>query len=271
MVDIMRRNNQLRDRDKQDPKVLLKIAQQKIDYIIKIVEEGRFDTLDEKVVDFYKFISSRDFPLKSAKLFHEFVSTAHQGAYIKECQKNYIDAVSSAQIGNIDQKNASIALLRENSMRAKIAGSAANLQNVIDKLTLIADQTTKPSPGNVLAIPAVNSIRAYPNNKRRATRIIAPQLIVSVNSVLSIAQDWSMYGMRIRPIIGSFCIGDIVAIEINLERKAVSAGLLCERKGKCATVVSYNKDELTIKFSCQCIEVIRTAIYLKNDGELKRK
>ena len=267
----MRRTFKSHVQERPDPKLLVKSAQQKIDYIMKIADEGRFGALDEKVVDLFKFMSNKDFPITSAKLFREFVSTAHQGAYIKECQRNYIEAVESAQIGNIEKKNASIALLRENSRRAKIARSGANFQKVIDKLTAIADQTTKPMSGSITVIPAANSILAYPNNKRRATRIIAPQLIVSVNSVLSIAQDWSMYGMRIRPIIGGFCIGEKVAIAIIFESKAVSAGFLCERKGRCATVVSYFRDELTIKFDCQCIEVIRAAIYLKNDGELKRK
>ena len=266
----MRRNNQASVRVKADPKVLIKSAQQQIDYIIKLAEDIRFHELDNSVVEFYKFIGNRDFPIQTANLFREFVSTTHQSAYVKECQKNYIDAVGAAKIGDDDEKIASIALLRDHSRRATIAGSKLNLQKSIDKLTTIADLTTQPMSGKVAAPPSSFCRLAYPNNKRRVTRIVSPNLIVKIGSVLSVAQDWSMHGMRISPITGNWRPGDKVEFTIICDSEIEAATILCSKKGRCATVVAYDKGELRINLDCQCLQVIRVAIHLIKESKLIR-
>ncbi len=257
-------------------KLLLKRAQGYLDQVTALSGECNVDRLEEKIKELIKFTNGREFPKAKAKTFQDFASSVLRDACISECQKNFRAAMVAARDGDIETKAAQVSLLRKNTKTAIRAGGSPKLDEITEKLILTLSETTEPGIDKAAKSEAKNKVKlntnaGYANNKRRATRVVNPPLNVTIDGVVAVAQSWSMYGMLVKPVQGSYVPGDTVVFSIRLDDPALLSSIQCDKRGKCGIVVDYQGDELRIQFPCQCTEILKAAAHIKKSCELERE
>ena len=246
----------------------LKQGQESLDKIIAHAENREFDSMDEEAKRLLTIIAHPHFPSQRAKLFIDMVSAAKIRMHIKESQR-LLKAVSDASVsGNLAARQEAVNEARLHAARAVKAGANPAISTRIDQIIGILEQTTKPGIDAAAKAEAVRRTTVSAEwtggkiDRRKAIRISSPRLNVLINGCEAYTGDWSMYGLRIIKISGSFQVGDKVRLRLQAIGMDEPTEMLIAR------VVRHDAVEniLSVEFPAISVQVLKIAKHLKTLG-----
>jgi hypothetical protein len=246
----------------------LRTAQQYLDRIIGNAEDGQFEHLDENVKRLQAAANHPHFPKQRAKLFINMARQAAAQAHIRAAQL-FLEAISDASIsGDRVAKQDSINNARLHASRAIKAGANPAINDHLNKIIGIMEQTTKPGIDAATKAEAARRtsvsaewINGKPD-KRKAIRFSSPRLSVLIDGVEAYTADWSMYGLRILQVPGCHQVGQRVRFRLRC------VGLDEQTELLIATVVRHDpaNQTLCVEFPAISTNILRIAKRIKSLG-----